>query len=337
MRLATLGQSLAKQFAGLAVPHLSIRGGTFTVHDGEGNKKIISKMDEDGRVYCRALIVDGNPYKSKVYYGEKFSDNEDDWKPPTCYSEDGEYPAANVESKQSETCASCQWNVWGSAISAMGKQVKACRDFIKIAVVIPDMGLDKIFLLRIPPASTKAFVAYSVQLQDMRINGRPGNVGDVVTYIAFVPGEQGMLEFFAGEFENEEEKLIAPAVQESNQALMLLGLHNVHPSLALEAPTQKKMIEAKPEQKKIAKQIIKEVAEEVEEEIEVEEVSTTSKKKFAAPKVNMQGMRTKMGDTISEQPHKAPTTGTPSGIPNTKMPEKLAGMMSSIMKMNTGG
>lgn len=225
-RLTNLNTSLKRNFASLAVPHLSLNGNTFTLVDGD-NKKNIAQM-QDGVLFCRVLIVDANPNKSKIYYAEDYSNNPDDQVAPTCFSEDGVFPAQTAQVKQCSTCGECPQNVWGSRISKVsGAKVKACNDYVKLAVIVPSFNLEKVWLFRVPPASLKAFLAYSQRFSHMRINTdqgpREGNVGDAATIVYFDPQKTGHILFQQDELQHNELGL-AELVQDRNMASDVLGL-----------------------------------------------------------------------------------------------------------------
>jgi hypothetical protein len=317
MRLAALTTNLRKVLGGQAVPMLSIAGNTFTCIDGD-NTKVVSEMDDDGLVMCPVIFVDGNPNLCKIFYKEDFDPKADDHKAPDCFSDDGVIPAASAQSKQSETCGQCPKNVWGSKISKTGAQVKACQDFLKMAVVVPKMGMDKIWLFRVPPASLKNFFAYATKFDDVDMGGRKANLGDFKTYIYFEQGKQGIINFAPANLEPNE-KGLAARIAEEGSANNIIGMHNVQSHHALEAPAQQKQLEA-PKASKI-----------------VDETPKASNAKVEKPKLlDMTGMRTKSGKPKFEEAEEGGEGGGaksngPSGIPKLNMPEGLQSMINNIM------
>jgi hypothetical protein len=77
--------------------------------------------------------------------------------PPICHatSNTGEdvRPDADSESPQSEDCASCKWNKFGTAHAGKGK---ACSEHYELLCASPD-DINNTIIYRVPPASIKKF------------------------------------------------------------------------------------------------------------------------------------------------------------------------------------
>lgn len=248
MRLASLRQIVSAAIGSARVPHLSIANNTFTLVSDAENKKVVSQIEPDGTIYVDVHIVDANSAISKIYYKEKFSNKEDEQVAPTCFSDDGIVPSSQSQEKQCDTCAQCQWNVWGTAVTDMGNKGKACRDMWKTAVVVPMFSPDALFQFRVPPASLKAWNAYVSSFAEFKFDdGTEWTVGHVITRIYFEPGKQGIVGFGAARVINEEEGNYLLRVQNENLAIALIGLGGSAP--ALPAPEKK-------EQKAIAQQTV---------------------------------------------------------------------------------
>jgi hypothetical protein len=75
-------------------------------------------------------------------------------------------PDPGVPAPQSQSCATCQWNQWGSRVSTTPDQEskgKACQDGRRTAIALIDK-LDTPMLIRIPPTTLKNLAAYGAQL-----------------------------------------------------------------------------------------------------------------------------------------------------------------------------
>lgn len=136
---------------GMPLPMLSIRGKEFRLRSG-GNEVSLKTRELD------VVIVAGRDGLSKRYYDSTYNGS-DEITAPICWSQDGHTPDA--ADPQSETCASCPLNAWGSA-TRNGRQSKgkACQDYKRL-VVWPIIGKDGASLaqhcvLDIPPSSLKA-------------------------------------------------------------------------------------------------------------------------------------------------------------------------------------
>lgn len=117
-------------------PQISIRGSRFRKIDAAGNEKMLDTLSMD------IVIVDANEHVSKLYYDQPYDPSANEYFPPACFSDNGVAPSTSAEKPQSETCAMCPQNAWGSATSALtGKNTKACNDAKKLAVlVVPPEG-----------------------------------------------------------------------------------------------------------------------------------------------------------------------------------------------------
>ena len=76
---------------------------------------------------------------------------------PDCFSNDGVAPDEQSRAKQSKACATCPHAVWGTKDTDSGKGT-ACAPVTRLAVSDPGMTAE-VMLVRVPPASRKAFSA----------------------------------------------------------------------------------------------------------------------------------------------------------------------------------
>lgn len=242
MRLMSLRQVLNSALSSQRVPHLSLANNTFTLVTDAENRKVISQIDDEGIVYVDVHFVDANDALSKVYYKEKFSSKEEEQVAPTCFSDDSVRPSDQSQEKQSEFCAQCPWNVWGTATGDGGNKGKACRDYHKTAVVVPRFSKEALFQLRVPPASLKAWNAYVSSFAEFKINGQESTIGHVITRVYFEAGKQGIINFGPIREVTEEEFAYLEHINETNVALTLIGFTGELKALA--APAQHRQIEA---------------------------------------------------------------------------------------------
>jgi len=187
-RTNKLAEQAVAGLGGQSPPHLSIAGNRFTLIDPAGNEKPFSQLDQQsGQLYCDVIIADINENVSKIYYRDKFDPSATDYKPPTCFSDNGVAPSQQAAEPQSPTCAACPHNAWGSKISEQsGKQVKSCNDLKKLAFVAP--GEQMPFLMRVPPATLKNFKTYA-----QTVAGHGADLCEVVTRLMFE--SQGVIKF----------------------------------------------------------------------------------------------------------------------------------------------
>jgi len=150
-------------------PVLSFKGKVWRVkHKGE--EKTVLNNDGDPVASLTAVLMKASPNISKLYYEKQYAEGDD--AAPTCFSLDGIKPDPASEKKQSETCAVCPHNVWGSRVTDNGNKTKACADNRRIAVApYPDIDNagDGPMLLRVPPASLASLVSFKEKLDELKL------------------------------------------------------------------------------------------------------------------------------------------------------------------------
>ncbi len=197
----------------VAQPYVSIAGGRFTLIDAAGGKVQVPKLELD------TVIIDLNPHKSKVFFGEKNTYDPSNPSPPICWSDNGVAPSVSASQPQNPTCNGCRWDAWGSRISQLGSAVKACADQQKIAVFVPEYSPQGLWLLRIPPGSFSNFKNYMLRFQQSSM--MPYYVW---TRVGFEPGAVGTLTFTSPGYINEA---VTPTVEKmvtSHAADHMIGL-----------------------------------------------------------------------------------------------------------------
>lgn len=148
-------------------PVMSIRGAKWRIVEGGEEHPVYMPGTKDLAPFVRVVLLRANQALSKIYYPGQYVEGSDE--KPTCYSNDGIRPAADAEDPQSETCAACPHNVWGSKISPSGAKIKACADVRRVAVLpAEDLEYSPV-LLRIPGASLSDLAKYGRALKQRNI------------------------------------------------------------------------------------------------------------------------------------------------------------------------
>jgi hypothetical protein len=131
------------------------------------------------------IVVGVAPHLSKNYYAKGYSDGDEN--APDCFSVNSIRPDEASPHKQCETCAACDKNRFGSAITQNGSKAKACRDIRRVAVVpagdVANEQYGGAMLLRLPPASIPHFQKYAADLKRVGVS-----ISEVVTSMTFVEG-----------------------------------------------------------------------------------------------------------------------------------------------------
>lgn len=160
-------------------PIISIKGKVWRIKQGADERVV--QRDGQPLPTLDIVLVKANRNLSKLYYGKAYTEGDDS--PPDCASGSGVTPDVGVPKPQSQTCAACPHNVWGSKITPQGTKTKMCSDLRRMAVVA-DKDLEckyygAPFLIRIPAASLQSLSEYA----RVQLNGRPYSA--VVTQIGF--------------------------------------------------------------------------------------------------------------------------------------------------------
>jgi hypothetical protein len=173
------------------VPQLSFRGKVWRVVV-KGEEKIVTKPDGEPAQSVGVVILEYNKARSRAYFEGAYEEGKS--AKPVCWSHDGIVPHETVADKQSPTCASCQWSVKGSRISESKKELTACAQFKRVAVVpIQDTKFTPL-LLKIPQTSmwdpegdeyaAQGFYAYD-QYMDFLKRRNVNHTASVVTKVKF--------------------------------------------------------------------------------------------------------------------------------------------------------
>lgn len=142
--------------SGVTYPRISIKASRFRIVEGDTETLLEQTKLE-------VIIVGANPRLSKTWYAKKWSKDAEP-AAPDCFSLDGLTPDAESTQPQSDMCATCPQNAWGSKVTDEGQELKACADTKRIAVVAADDPEGSVYLLSVTPAALKNLNQYQKQL-----------------------------------------------------------------------------------------------------------------------------------------------------------------------------
>lgn len=142
---------------------LRIRGKVWTIHYRDIEQQLM-RADGDGPMGTIELVIlKANPNLSKTWYENGW--DETSTNPPDCSSANGVVPDNGVPKKQSNTCATCPRNQWGTA--ANGGKGKACGDHRRLAIApaadIDNEAFGGPMLLRCPAASLQDLASFDAK------------------------------------------------------------------------------------------------------------------------------------------------------------------------------
>ena len=267
---SSLAASLASGLGtGISVPRISIKGARFRIVEG----KTETVLDE---IKLKTIIVGANPAVTKTFYGKAWDPN-DEAKGPDCYSNDGKVPAPDAEKPQSDGCALCPHNQWGSKISPNGQKIKSCADQKKLAVVAGDDAEGPVYLLQVTPAALKELNQYQ---RELSLRGIPPEV--VFTTLSFdTDASYPKLKFSFGGFIDPQTQAIVDDLFGTDKVREVTG-ETVEavavPVVAAPKPQSVRVVETKPEPV-----IVEAVVEEIEEEAPAPKRGFGAKAAPAAP------------------------------------------------------
>lgn len=154
---ALIAQAKSGLSSGEMVPRISLKGSRFRIKDGDA-ETVLEGTSID------VVIVGANSGMAKNYYAKAYDANAEATG-PDCSSMDGITPVADAPHRQSDTCAGCPMNVWGSKVTPQGQKIKACADSKRLAVVAADDAGGQVYLLTVTASVLKDFNAYLTQLE----------------------------------------------------------------------------------------------------------------------------------------------------------------------------
>ena len=223
---------------GSNINRISLKQSRFRLIIGGEEAKVLPDLHLD------VVVVRGNPGVNKTFYIKQ-------WKPgqepeaPDCMSSDGIRPSAESTNKQSESCATCPQNEWGSKINPLtGKKIKACSDGKRIAVLPPGKLDGDMFQMTIPPASIGDFGAFLKQLNQV---SPPVLYNDIVVRISFdTEVSYPKLKFEPVRYLTDEEAAKVQERFESAESKLVCGVED-HAAPA-QQPVQQQPVQQQPVQ-----------------------------------------------------------------------------------------
>lgn len=182
-----------------SVPRISLKNRRFNfIENGETIMKTADPI--------AVVIVGVQPEHgmAKTFYAGAYQPG--DSSPPDCSSYDGIKPDNWITSPQSELCATCPNNKWGSAKAMSGGKAKACRDSKRLMTAnAKNLETGTIFTLNVTVASLKNLSNFG---KDLAKQGIP--LEAVVTMIGIEEDSDfSQLTFQAAGVLNEDQGTIA--------------------------------------------------------------------------------------------------------------------------------
>ncbi len=153
--LAAINEEIQTQ---ATFPVLSIKGKVFTLKK-DGESRILTRADDADEVLqsIQITVLRANS-NARVFYAGAYTEGaEGEAAAPTCYSNNGQTPAADARDKQHHKCAICPHSVWGTGSDGKGT---ACTVNTRLAIAAPELLTGEnpeATLLRVPAGSRAGF------------------------------------------------------------------------------------------------------------------------------------------------------------------------------------
>jgi hypothetical protein len=139
--LSDMAKALGGASSAGGAKRISIKGGVFRLM--HGGKEIASIEDR----HLEVILVKAAPKVSRIFYAKSYDG--ENITAPTCWSQDGETPNADVDTPQASRCSECTQNIAGSG---QGNS-RACRYQQRVAVVLANNPDGDVLQLALPPTS----------------------------------------------------------------------------------------------------------------------------------------------------------------------------------------
>lgn len=205
-------------------PRISIKGSRFRINEG-GNETVLDSTTLD------IVIVGANPKLSKTWYASAWTPEAEPSK-ADCFSLNGVSPHPDSANPQNDLCASCPQNAWGSKVTPQGKEIKACADQKRLAVVAADDPEGPVYLLQVTPAALAGLGKFQKELS---LRGIPAEI--VRTKVSFdTDASFPKLKFDFGGFIDEETQAAVEHLFGSDEVKVITGENSSGQVPQLEAP-----------------------------------------------------------------------------------------------------
>lgn len=205
-------------------PRISIKGSRFRIVE-DGTESVLDSTS------LEVVIVGANPRLSKTWYATQWTP-EAEPSSPDCFSLNGVSPHPDSTDPQNDLCASCPQNAWGSKVTPQGKEIKACADQKRLAVVAADDPEGPVYLLQVTPAALAGLGKFQ---KDLSIRGIPAEI--VRTKISFdTDASFPKLKFEFGGFIDEDTQAAVEKLFGTDEVKLITGENDAASTAKLAAP-----------------------------------------------------------------------------------------------------
>ncbi|MCE5387959.1 MAG: hypothetical protein K0041_05190 [Acidithiobacillus sp.] len=168
--MAVSKQAVVKSVGGSYFPRISPARRRFSIVESGLEPEVITGADGKPVDHIDVVILGTNPGEYKTYYADSYDPKAKEKGAPVCFSNNGIAPHPAAKQPQSDKCASCRQNVFGSKITEQGKKSKACSMSKRLLVVSADDLQGPIYMLN---ASYMALPGFNAMVGELLAGGLP--------------------------------------------------------------------------------------------------------------------------------------------------------------------
>ncbi len=169
--MAVSKQAVVESVGGSYFPRISSARRRFSIIESGMEPEVITGTDGKPVDHIDVVILGTNPGEYRTYYGGKAYDPKAKEKTgPVCFSNNGIAPHPSSKEPQSDKCATCKQNVFGSKITEQGKKARACGISKRLLVVSADDLQGPIYMLNI---SYMAIAGFNAMVKELMAGGLP--------------------------------------------------------------------------------------------------------------------------------------------------------------------
>ena len=168
--MAVSKQAVVKSVGGSYFPRISPARRRFSIVESGLEAEVITGADGKPVDHIDVVILGTNPGEYRTFYAGSYDPKAKEKDAPVCFSNNGIAPHSAAKQPQSDKCATCKQNVFGSKITEQGKKSKACSMSKRLLVVSADDLQGPVYMLN---ASYMALPGFNAMVGELLAGGLP--------------------------------------------------------------------------------------------------------------------------------------------------------------------
>ena len=168
--MAATKNVVTETVGGTYFPRISSARRRFSIIESGVDPEVICGADGKPVDHIDVVILGSNEGEYRTFYAGSYDPKAKEKDGPVCFSNNGIAPHPAAKQPQSDKCATCKQNVFGSKITEQGKKSKACGTSKRLLVVSADDLGGPIYLVNV---SLTAIPALNVMTKNLVAGGLP--------------------------------------------------------------------------------------------------------------------------------------------------------------------